>query len=174
VLGLYVFAARWFDDRNLDALIDEQFRPMPRFLKPWLPKLIRKRILKHMSSMEFIRRGQDDYWRNFQEHLDKLEDRAPESGVWVGNALSVADIGLFPILHSLRTQLSQWQMQEIAKRPKLSAWLDRVDAATQEIKRRNVLCTYGKSRNCASSWPSKAWSKKKRFIITSARRLSAR
>ncbi len=131
VLGLYVFAARWFDDRNLDALIDEQFRPMPGFLKPWLPKLIRKRILKHMSSMEFIRRGQDDYWRNFREHLDKLEDRAPESGFWVGDALSVADIGLFPILHSLRTQLSQWQMQEIAKRPKLSAWLDRVDAATQ-------------------------------------------
>lgn len=131
VLGYYVFAARWFDDRNWDALSADHFAPMPGFLKPWLPNRIRKRILKSMSSMEFIRVGQAECWKNFQEHLDMLEDKAPESGYWLGEDLTVADIGLFGILHALRSDLSQWQWDEIDRRPRLRAWLDRVDAVTK-------------------------------------------
>ena len=81
--------------------------------------------------MEIIRSGQDACWRGFQEHLDTLEDRAPETGFWMGDEMTVADIGLFPVLHALRSDLSQWQKDEINRRPRLRAWLDRVDAATQ-------------------------------------------
>jgi glutathione S-transferase len=131
VLGYYVFAARWFDDRNWEALSTEHFAPMPRFLKPWVPNRIRKRILKSMSSMEFIRIGQAACWKNFQEHLDMLEDTAPESDFWLGDEMTVADIGLFGILHCLRSDLSQWQWDEIDRRPRLRGWLDRVDKVTQ-------------------------------------------
>lgn len=131
VLGYYVFAARWFDDRNWPALSSEHFAPMPGFLKPWLPNRIRKRILKSMSSMEFIRIGQAACWINFQEHLDMLEDTAPASGFWLGDQITVADIGLFGILHCLRSDLSQWQWDEIERRPTLRNWLDRVDQVTQ-------------------------------------------
>lgn len=131
VLGYYVFAARWFDDRNWPALSADHFAPLPSFLKPWLPNRIRKRILKSMSSMEFIRVGQPQCWKNFQEHLDLLEDRAPESGYWLDQEPTVADIGLFGIVHALRSDLSQWQWDEIDRRPRLRAWLDRVDAMTQ-------------------------------------------
>jgi glutathione S-transferase len=131
VLGYFVFAARWFDDRNWEALSAEQFGPMPRFLKPWLPNRVRKRLLKSMGSMEFIRIGQAACWKDFQEHLDLLDDSAPETGFWVGAQITVADIGLFAILHSMRSDLSQWQMDQINQRPKLRAWLDRVDADTR-------------------------------------------
>ena len=131
VLGYYVFAARWFDDRNWPALSAEHFAPMPGFLKPWLPNRVRKRILKSMSSMEFIRLGQAACWKNFQEHLDMLEDTAPESAYWLGDEITVADIGLFWILHCLRSDLSQWQWNEIDRRPRLSSWLDRVDKITR-------------------------------------------
>lgn len=133
VLGYYVFAARWFDDRNWAALIDQHFRPLPALLKPWLPNKIRKRILKKMSHMEFIRVGQDGCWERFQQHLDKLEDRVPESGFWVGDQITVADIGLFGMLHCLRSDMSPWQMNEINRRPRMRAWLDRVDVLTRAM-----------------------------------------
>jgi len=131
VLGYYVFAARWFDDRNWSALADEQFRPLPALLKPWMPNLIRSRILKKMSAMEFIRVGQAGCWRMFQQHLDRLDDCAPEECFWVGDKVTVADIGLFGVLHCLRSEISPWQMQEINRRPRLRAWLDRVDLITR-------------------------------------------
>ena len=131
VLGNYAFAARWFDDRNWEALSEEQFRPMPGYLKPWMPNRARKRLLDRMSRMEIIRVGQDACWRGFQEHLDMLEDRAPETGFWMGDEMTVADIGLFAVLHALRTELSRWPMDEINRHPRLCAWLDRVDAQTQ-------------------------------------------
>ena len=131
VLGYYVFAARWFDDRNWAALADEQFRTLPPLLKPWLPKVFRRRILKRMSHMEFIRAGQDGCWEMFRQHLDKLEDRVPDSGFWIGDEMTVADIGLFGILHCLRSELSPWQMNEINRRSRMRAWLDRIDVMTR-------------------------------------------
>lgn len=131
VLGYYAFATRWFDDRNWAALVNEHFQSMPSFLKPWMPNRIRKQILKKMSHMEFIRIGQDGCWARFQQHLDLLEGRVPDSGFWVGEQMTVADIGLFGILHCMRSDLSPWQMNEINRHPRMRAWLDRVDALTR-------------------------------------------
>lgn len=130
VLGYYVFAARWFDDRNWDAVRTEQFGSLPRWLRGWLPGLLRRRILKKMSVMEFIRAGQDGCWRMFRMHLDQLEGVAPESGFWISEQPTVADIGLFGILHCLRSDISPWQRDQINARPRLRAWLERVDAVT--------------------------------------------
>jgi len=131
VLGYYVFAARWFDDRTWPALRAEQFQPMPAILKPWLPNLLRKRILKRMSNMELIRAGQDGCWQMFQDHLDLLEDEAPESGFWIGDRLTVADVSLFGMLHCLRSDITPWQRDEVNRRPRLRAYLDRVDEVTR-------------------------------------------
>jgi len=131
VLGYYAFAARWFDDRNWAALAGEHFQRLPALLKPWVPNLIRRQILKKMSHMEFIRIGQQGCWERFQRHLDMLEERVPEKGFWLGETMTVADIGLFGVLHSLRSDMSPWQMKEINRRPRMRAWLDRIDAVTR-------------------------------------------
>ena len=130
VLGYYVFAARWFDDRNWGAMSEEQFKTLPRLLRNWLPDRIRKGALKSMASMEFIRKGQNGCWDTFQRDIDNLEQRAPESGFWTSPSISVADIALFGMLHCLRSELSAWQMQEINARPRLKSWLDRIDQLT--------------------------------------------
>ncbi len=49
---------------------------------------------------------------------------------WVSDEISVADIAIFAQLHALRTDLTPWQRTEIAARPRLSAYIDRVDRAT--------------------------------------------
>jgi hypothetical protein len=43
----------------------------------------------------------------------------------------VADIALFSMLQSLRLDVTPWQRDQIAQRPRLSRYLDRVDAATR-------------------------------------------
>jgi hypothetical protein len=67
----------------------------------------------------------------FELKLDALEVRAPDGGFWLGPRLGVADLGLFAHLHSLRLPLTPWQAEEVAKRPRLTRYLDRVDAETR-------------------------------------------
>jgi glutathione S-transferase len=62
--------------------------------------------------------------------LDHLEARAPERGFWLGDKPTVADLGLFAQLHALRLPETAFRAADVAKRTRLSAWLDRVDAAT--------------------------------------------
>ena len=56
---------------------------------------------------------------------------AAREGYWLGSEITVADIGLFAQLHSLRSALTPWQREQVEARPALRAWLDRVDAATR-------------------------------------------
>jgi glutathione S-transferase len=131
VLGYYVFAARWFDDRNWPVMFEAQFSSMPGWMKPWLPNYVRRKIIKSMRSMEFIRAGQDGCWNMFTDHLDLLEARTPQQGFWLGDTLTVADVSFFGMLHCLRSGLSPWQMEQINQRPKLCGWLDRIQVATE-------------------------------------------
>lgn len=131
VLAFYVFAARWYDDRNWEMLRAEQFGSLPGILRGWFPAYLRKRILRSMRANELIRAGQSGCWQRFCVHLDMLEARAPATGFWASESVSVADISLFGVLHCLRAGISPWQRDRIRERPQLSAWLDRVDAVTR-------------------------------------------
>lgn len=129
-LGYWVFAARWYDDRNWSEMLTAQFGSMPGLMKPWLPNYVRRKIVNSMRSMEFIRAGQDGCWQMFTDDLDQLEARVPATGFWLGEQLTVADISFFGMLHCLRSDLSAWQRDQINARPKLGSWLDRIDSIT--------------------------------------------
>lgn len=89
---------------------------------------IRSRVL---VARDVLRAGEEALWDDYRSCLDHLELRAPLQGFWVsGDAPSVADLGLFGQLQSLRTPLTEAQSLEIVVRPALTDWLDRVDAAT--------------------------------------------
>jgi glutathione S-transferase len=63
--------------------------------------------------------------------LDDLDARAPDDGFWMGPRATAADVGLFAHLHELRLPTTPWLAEEVARRSRLSRWLDRVDAATR-------------------------------------------
>jgi glutathione S-transferase len=90
-------------------------------------------VVKGLVARDVWRAGPEACWKRFQVLLDQLDARAPEHGFWLSGPLSVADLALFGQLHSLRTPLTPWQAGEVARRLKLSAWLDRVDSATREL-----------------------------------------
>ncbi len=129
-LGPFVVAARWADDRNWPALHEAFFGKAPWLVRRVIAPRIRRRVVAGLSR-DVLRAGHEALWADFRRILDLLEARAPMRGFWNGDALTVADVGLFGHLRALRTELTRWQSREIELRPVLVDWLDRVDAKTR-------------------------------------------
>ncbi|HEX6836461.1 MAG TPA: glutathione S-transferase family protein [Polyangia bacterium] len=127
----FVVAARWADDRNWPLTRAAYFAGMPSLIRAIVPDRIRKRVLAGLHARDVWRAGAERCWARLETLLDQLDARAPERGWWCGRSLSVADIALFAQLHSLRTPLTASQAASLARRKRLSAWLDRVHEETE-------------------------------------------
>jgi glutathione S-transferase len=130
-LNGFLVAARWADERNWPRVRDAYFARMPGAVRAVVPALLRRGVVKALVARDVWRAGPDACWARFELLLDALDARAPRAGFWTGDRVSVADVALFGQLHSLRTPLTEAQAATLARRPALSAWLDRVDAATR-------------------------------------------
>jgi glutathione S-transferase len=87
--------------------------------------------VRKLKDRDFTRGGLEACYDRMRRALDDLDARAPEEGFWLGPRATVADVGLFAHLHSLRLPLIPWQAAEVAKRERLSRYLDRFDAITR-------------------------------------------
>lgn len=130
-LGGFLTAARWADDRNWPAVRDAFFGRAPWPVRTIVAPALRRGVVARLVARDVWRAGPDACWRRFEVLLDALERRAPASGFWLGERPSVADLGLFAQLHSLRTPLTPWQCERVQARARLAAYLDRVDLATR-------------------------------------------
>lgn len=92
--------------------------------------MVRRDTKRKLIYRDFTRQGLHACYERMSRVLDALDARAPEEGFWLGPRASVADLGLFAHLHSLRLPLVPWQASEITKRARLNRYLDRVDAVT--------------------------------------------
>jgi glutathione S-transferase len=136
-LSGYVVAARWADDHNWPLVREAYFKGAPWFVRALIAPRIRSRVLSALVARDVLRAGEEALWDDYRRSLDQLEARAPLDGFWVtSDAPSVADIGLFGMLQSLRTPLTQAQAREIVLRPALTDWLDRVDAVAFPARER--------------------------------------
>ncbi len=126
----FVLAARWHDDASWARMKPAMFGGVPLPLRAGLASFVRHGILSRLVTSDFTRAGIGDCFARLEKVLDGLEARAPQSGFWVGATLSVADLALFGQLHTLRSPVSQASVAKLAARRTLSAYLDRVGAAT--------------------------------------------
>jgi glutathione S-transferase len=129
-LNGFLVAARWADERNWARVREAYFAGAPWFVRTLIAPRIRARVLQSLHARDVWRMGTDACWSSFKATLDALEARAPDADFWLGSALTTADIAIFAQVHSLRNELTPWQRDELAARPRLSRWLDRVDVAT--------------------------------------------
>lgn len=129
-LNGFLVASRWADDRNWPLTKEAYFGAMPWPVKAIVPGRLRAHVVTGLVARDVWRAGEAACWERFEKLLDRLDARAPRSGFWMGPRLGVADLGLFGQLHGLRTPLTAWQRDRVAERAHVSAWLDRVDAAT--------------------------------------------
>ncbi|MCP3141852.1 glutathione S-transferase family protein [Pyxidicoccus xibeiensis] len=132
-LNGFLVASRWADPRNWPATRSAYFGAMPAPVRAVVPALLRRKVVQGLVARDVWRAGPEACWRRFGVLLDQLDARAPEQGYWLPGSLSVADLALFAQLHSLRTPLTSWQRGEVARRARLSTWLDRVDTATRML-----------------------------------------
>lgn len=132
-LNGFLVAARWADPRNWPATRAAYFASMPAPVRAVVPGLLRRKVVRGLVARDVWRAGPEACWRRFGTLLDALDARAPEQGFWLPGGLGVADLALFGQLHSLRTPLTPWQAEQVARRGRLSHWLDRVDEATRAV-----------------------------------------
>jgi glutathione S-transferase len=129
-LNGFVVAARWADDDNWPRTRQAYFGGIPAPLRGLIGRKLRAGVLRTLVARDVWRAGPAACWARLERLLEQLEARAPERDYWCGPALSVADVALFAQLHSLRTALTPGQAEAVARRPRLTAWLERVDAVT--------------------------------------------
>jgi glutathione S-transferase len=127
----YVLVTRWVDDRGWPVPRKHFFGAMAAPLRAIVPGIVRRATIKKVLERDFTRAGLDFCYERMGRVLDALDARAPDEGFWLGSRATVADLGLFAHLHSLRLPLTPWQAEVIARRKKLTRYLDRVDAATR-------------------------------------------
>ena len=130
-LNGFLVAARWADDDNWPLVRGAYFAAMPAPVRAVVPSLLRRGVVKNLVARDVWRAGPDACWRRYEALLDALDARAPADGFWMGPAVTSADVALFAQLHGLRNRYTARQGAMIAARPRLTAWLDRVDAATR-------------------------------------------
>jgi glutathione S-transferase len=126
----YVLATRWVDERGWPVPLKYFFGAMPAVLRAFVPGIVRRATMKKVFERDFTRAGLDACYERMGRVLDALDTRAPDEGFWLGPKATVADLGLFAHLHSLRLPLIPWQAEVVARRQRLTRYLDRVDAAT--------------------------------------------
>jgi glutathione S-transferase len=129
----YVLTTRWVDERGWPVPRKHFFAAIPAPLRAVVPGVVRRSIKKKVFERDFTRAGLDACYERMGRVLDSLEARAPEEGFWVGPRATAADLGLFAHLHSLRLPLTPWQAEVIARRQRLTRYLDRVAAATPPV-----------------------------------------
>jgi glutathione S-transferase len=126
----YVLATRWADDRGWPVPRAAFFGSIPAPVRGLVSSMVRRATVKKLVARDFTRAGLDACYERLYRVLDDLDERAPEDGFWLGARPSVADLGLFAHLHSLRLPAIPFQAEQVKKRARLSRYLDRVDAAT--------------------------------------------
>jgi len=126
----YVLATRWADDRGWEIPRKAFFGGLPPVLRDVIAAFMRRKTMNMLVGRDFTRAGLPACDARMFRVLDHLEARAPATGFWMGEQATVADVGLFAHLHALRLPETDFRAADVAKRQRLSAWLDRVDAAT--------------------------------------------
>ncbi len=127
----YVLAVRWADDRGWPVPRTAFFGALPAPIRGLVANAVRRGTIKKLVGRDFLRGGLEACYERLDRVLDDLDARAPDDGFWLGARPSVADLGLFAHLHSLRMPTVPHGAERVATRARLARYLDRVDAATQ-------------------------------------------
>lgn len=137
-LNGFLVTARWGDDDTWEAVKGAYFVGMPSVVRWVVPGRLRAGVLAGLKNRDVLRGGLMAAKERFETLLEKLDARAPARGYWCGESITVADLGLFPQLQGLRTELTPAWASRVEARTRLTAWLDRVQGATRIDRPRAV------------------------------------
>lgn len=130
--ALYWYAVyrRWVVDSNFKPFAQRTFGTLPPPLRWFLPKIIRKQVLKQLHGQGLGRVDEKRVLVQFEEHLDMLEGFLGKHPFLTGDKLSVADISVFAPLRAVSVESMPQTAALVWKRDLIIDWLGKVDRAT--------------------------------------------
>lgn len=128
-LSGFLVAARWADDDNWPRTEAVYFADLSPAVRDEVAPRARQGVICELIARDVWRAGADACWMRFEHTLEQLDTRAPVSGFWVSETVSVADIALYAMLAGLQTPLTPAQGRCVAARRALAAYLKRVQHA---------------------------------------------
>lgn len=128
----FVAYSRWADEENWERAKAAYFVDMPFVLRPIIIPRVRSAIRRLIKSMDVGRGGPEEEWTRYEMVIDMLERRAPTEGNWLGTPkLAPCDISIYAFLQCMRTSITPKHHAALLARPKLDAYLDRIEALTK-------------------------------------------
>jgi glutathione S-transferase len=112
-------ARRWVPE-----LLAHDPAPMRMVAQAVVPRVVKRQLAKQGIG----RRSDAQILAEVQRHLDAVADWVQDRPWLVGDTLTIADLSVFAQLHCIRGTDEGGRM--IASRPTVTAWMDRVDRAT--------------------------------------------
>jgi len=130
--ALYWYAVyhRWAIDGNFRPFAKRTFATLPPPLRWFLPKMIRKQVLKQLHGQGLGRIEEKRVLVQFEEHLDMLEGFLGKHPFLTGDGLTIADISVFAPLRALSVESMPQTAALVWKRDLIIDWLGKVDKAT--------------------------------------------
>ncbi len=125
----YVMAFFW-TPKNADAVANRNLSMVPGFLRPLLVPVMRRQIGKMVHAQGLARLPEETLVREFGARLDDLLRMLGERPYFYDERPSVADLAVYGQLAMGQGELAPETRAEIARRPRLTEYMKRVEQAT--------------------------------------------
>lgn len=127
-LYFYEMRLRFGIAHNLERTLPKLVKAENVVMKTLAPWILPRAIGGQMRAQGVGRKSDAQAVADVARHLDALTDLLAGREALVGDGLSLADVAVFCMLYCIRD--SQEGAAEIARRPAIGAYMDRVDRAT--------------------------------------------
>ncbi|HEX9792561.1 MAG TPA: glutathione S-transferase family protein [Planctomycetota bacterium] len=134
VLYFYGANLRWRDDESFARLLPAMFGGMPRLLQASIGAYVRRMVVRRLKGQGVGLKDMTTCRRETWECFDLLAMRLDDRRWLAGEALSRADLAAAGVIDQFAsTSLMPESAAQVAARPALVAWLERVHQAAPSV-----------------------------------------
>jgi len=127
-LYFYEMRLRFTVPHNAERFVPELTAHDPGWMQALAPWVLPRVLRATLSRQGVGRKSLEQVERDVARHVDAVDGWLGEADWLVGDALTLADLAVFAQLSCIRASREGGRL--VSARPRVAAWLDRVDAAT--------------------------------------------
>lgn len=128
----FLVYSRWALPEHFNQFKAVAFKNLPALLRPIVPGLIRKSVLKRLDAQGIAQLPSSERLKRFQEACLCLEHKLKDHSFLICDTITAADLAVFSVLqvikqsqlHDLSTVLSEYSL--------LNQWLDQINTAINQ------------------------------------------
>ena len=130
-LYFYEMYFRFYIGDNAKRNIPRMLHADKPLIQKLMPRLIRNGLAKILSMQGLARKHEQHIFRDLKRHLKAMEQMLEGSEWLVGNAISLADVSVYPMIAAIADGVEAQQI--VKKHPNTLKWMMRVEKNTGGI-----------------------------------------